>query len=320
MNKPYFNIKSSKDLWTIYYNATSFWNKAYCINLCFDIIKHANMKRNGNLLNLNNFFYNGILGNNLPDMQTLVDIGKYHESAIPIGLTKGQIGLSLTQQNILKECYEKQYEYVLLLEDDVSFNNDYFINLNIFLEKHKNFDVLYLGSSMYHNPNEICDVDDVIQYESLSTQYFIMKPKKFDFGKKIMVGGTFALLLSKKAIEIWYNNFKNINSISDVLLCNFCWDMYTDFAISKTRNLLISMLSETKNNLKTYLFKPDLMSQDTSKVSLTESENLKISNDAILTKQTSCLSKIKRIQYKNNYKQKILIYVSDKLEIGIHKF
>ena len=75
------------------------------------------------------FFYNGILGKTLPPLKKLVDIGLYANSTLPQDIKIGTIGLAITQKNILEDAIEKNYENILFLEDDISFDQNYFLVL-----------------------------------------------------------------------------------------------------------------------------------------------------------------------------------------------
>jgi hypothetical protein len=70
------------------------------------------------------------------------------------------------------------------------------------LVKDKNIDILYLGCSNYDNINNVFDKIDQIE------NYNLYKPKKLL--KKVCIGGLFAVYLSKKAINIFYERFKVI--------------------------------------------------------------------------------------------------------------
>lgn len=254
-------ITKSNILIDTYYRVTSNLNRIYCINLGIDINKKNNMIKYKNMLNYtnDNFFYNGILGINLPDLKDLANIGIYKSNLLSCNLInkkfpeKGAIGLNITQNNLFKEAVEKNYKYALILEDDISFNGDYFKVLDIIFQKYKDLDILYLGCSSHVEMLKYFDLEQNIN------NYIIFKPKK-NISEKISLGGFFAVLLSQKALKILNERFTPIDNISDILLCDLIFDIkndYEDETIFKTRYNLNSLLIQ------------DLFKVDVNKISLT---------------------------------------------------
>ena len=301
LTRPYFkyednedqqiNYELSKTLWDTYYRVNSFWNKIYCVNLGFDIKKRKDMIRYCHLLNSTEkeFFYQGILGLNLPDVNTIINMGLINSNIIgKYTMRKGAIGLNITQKNILEEAIEKDYDYILLLEDDISFDLNFFETVDIFLNKYNDFDICYLGSSFYEEREEVLDKIDKIN------KTIIYKPK-MDLLQKIRVCGCFAVLLSKKIIKLFLDRFKPINNISDVLLAEMAFDIKHDF--SDTERV------KTNYNLKTYFMLDNLFAVDTNKPSLTEENTFNSINNLIDNPSIKYLSKIKKINFKikNNY-------------------
>ncbi len=282
-SRPLFNYKKDsiiKNLWESYYRVTSYFNKIYCINLLIETDKKKEMKLYCNLLNCkeNEFFYNGILGLTLPNLNELVELNYYNKAALNKNLKKGTIGLNITQLNIFKEAIEKNYDNILLLEDDISFPNDYFLILDKIFNKYKDIDILYLGCSNYEK-NDVLDKIDKID------DYVLYKPKKLL--KKICIGGFFAVYLSKKAINIFYERFKVINNISDILLCDIAFDILNDFDCEN--------MTKTNYNLNTIYIIKNLFDVNINKPSLTEENDFKILN--ISNNYTQYLIKIKKIDF-----------------------
>ena len=288
----------SKTLWDTYYRATSIWDKTYCINLGVDIEKRNKMIKYCNLLNVDNdnFFYKGILGLNLPDIKTLVDMNIYHKSSIHKDfLRKGTIGLNIAQQNIIKNCVKENYKYVLLLEDDIYFDNDYFITIDDIFIKYKNIDILYFGYSNYETENMNNFFDKIYS----TNNYNIYKPKELN--KKIKIGGFFAVLMSKKALNTYLTKFSPISNVSDILLCNMAFNIRNEFYDTQ--------FIKTKYNLNSYFIDKNLFNVLTNKPSLTEENNFSSIN-ITHNKYIKYLSKIKILKFKLSYNYQIKIFVS----------
>lgn len=288
----------SKTLWDTYYRSTFIWDKTYCINLGFDIEKRNNMLKYCNLLNIDhdNFFYKGIFGLNIPDIKTLVDMNIYHKSSINKDcLKKGTIGLNITQQNIIKNCVKENYKYVLLLEDDVYFDNDYFITIDSIFMKYTKIDILYFGYLNYETEDMTKFFDKIYT----TNNYNIYKPKELN--KKIKIGGFFAILMSNKALKSYLSNFTPISNVSDILLCNMSFNIRNEFYDTK--------FIKTKYNLNSYFIDKNLISMLTNKPSLTEENSFSFMN-ITNNKYIKYLTKIKILKFKISYNYQIKIFVT----------
>ena len=301
----YNNDNISNILFNIYYKVTSIFDKIYCINLKLDIDKKLNMKKYANMLNCkySNFFYDGILGTNLPDMNNLINMGIYSKDILneklPYKVTPkiGAIGLNITQSNIFKEAIEKNYEYIMVLEDDIYFNNNYYLVLDSIFNKYKDIDILYLGYTFYEKIKE-----NILFFQESIYSHNIYIPNK-QLLQKVLLGGFYAVILSKKALKIINDRFTPIDNISDVLLSDIIFEIKNDFsddALYKTNHNLNCLLVEN-------LFKVKV-----NKISLTE--HLNISNNNLFSnKKINYLSKLKKIKFKLKYNYKINIYVSSNI-------
>jgi hypothetical protein len=312
-----FKITRSNILFDSYYRVTSKWNKIYCINLALDINKKNKMEKYKNMLNCNNkFFYRGILGINLPELKDLVNMGFYKSNVLLNNKNKeipkkGAIGLNMAQYNLFKDALKQNYEYILVLEDDISFNYNYFKILDIIFEKYNNLDILYLGCSAHIEMSKYFNLENTIY------GYNIYKPLNI-ISEKICLGGFFAVMLSKKALNILNERFTPIDNISDVLLCDIMFDIKNDYE-DKT-------IYKTNYNLNSLVIK-DLFDVDVAKISLTENLNLS-NNQLFLNNKIKYLSKLKKIHFKidNKYNIRILItnnvhsYYKDILNIILNKF
>ena len=283
------------NLWKIFYNVTSYWDKIYCINLNIDVEKKYNMKKYLHILNSdkNNFFYDGILGKTLPSLEKLIDLNLYNRASLKQNLKIGTIGLNITQQTIIKEAYEKNYNNILLLEDDIDFNYNYFITLHKLFEIYQNIDVLYLGYSRFNNQDLtlINKIDDINIYQ----------PK--NIFKKVRIGGLFAVILSKKAIKIFYDNIKTLDNITDIYL--------TDIVFNSRQNFSDNMLIKTKYNLNTF-YMDDFVKVQKYNGSLTEDHKHYIIELIKNNKFIDYFIKIKKLNFLNKHNFIIKIYLFDK--------
>ena len=297
----------SSVLWDSFYRVTSYWNKVYCVNLGFDIKKREQMMKYCNLLNCDEetFFYDGILGLNLPNIDTLINMGIYNSSIKnKFNIKTGTIGLNITQSDIINESINNNYKYTLILEDDISFNENYFEVLDIIFDKYKDIDILYLGYLIYDHENH--DIFDVIYNIN---NYIIYKPKK-DLCEKIYISGFYAVLLSNKALKIYIDKYTPIDNISDVLLCDLAFDIKNDFSNNS--------FTKTNYNLNTILI-DDFVKVDTSKPSLTEENNFDMISEFKHNSSFIYLSKIKKFNFKITKNFIIKIYLSEYIKLYYSK-
>ncbi len=297
----------SSTLWDTYFRVTSYWNKVYCFNLGFDIEKRNSMKVRCNLLNEkeDNFFYDGLLGLNIPDINTLVNMGIYNCSVLNYpNLKVGTFGLNIQQHKVIKEALENNYEYVLILEDDIYFNTRYFKVLDLIFDRYKNIDILYFGFLDYEKDSSLLfdNIDEIYGYS-------ILKPKN-DLLQKIKIGGFFSVLMSRKALEIYISRFDPIDNVSDILLCDIAFDIKHDFSNKKK--------IKTTNNLNV-LFINHLFKMDVSKPSLTEENNFNMIDNFNTNENMQFLRKLKRLQFKVLRGYRVKIYISNKFKLYYSK-
>jgi len=309
-------ITKSNILFDTYYRVTTKWDKIYCINLSFEINKKIEMLKYKNMLNCNDkFFYNGILGINLPELYDLINMGFYKSSILinsenkPIP-KKGAIGLNIAQQNIFKDAIEQNYNYTLILEDDILFDHNYFKVLDIIFQNYNNLDILYLGCSSHIEMLKYFNLEEIIY------NYNIFKPKN-NINEKICLGGFFAVFLSNRALKILNDRFNPMDNISDVLLCDIIFDIKNDYGDN--------IIYNTNYKLNTLVIQ-DLFKVDTNKISLTENLGL-LKNELLSNPKIKYLSKLKKIQFKikHNYHIRVLVtllvetYYKDILNILLEK-
>jgi len=301
----YINNSLSKNFWYSFYRVTSLFKKVYCINLGFDIAKRNNMQIIKNILNCcpNNFFHNGILGVNLPTMDDLIKNQIFHpimQKRYP-KMSRGAIGLNITQRNLINESVEMNYERVLILEDDIDLPIDYFKVLDILFTKYQDIDILYLGYSNNENSIVLDKIDNIGGYD-------ILKPK--NICKKVCIGGFFGVIMSQNALKLYQTKINPIQDISDVWLCDLAFniDYKLDGSIKKIDHQL------------NVIFIEQLCKVDTSKPSLTEENNFNFLDLYHYNKEFQYLSKIKKMQYMVNNNFCIKIYVSPTFKTYYQKF
>lgn len=305
-NRPLFLYKNKNEissiLWKSFYRVTQFFDKIYCIHLALDVNKKNHMTKYCYLLNSteSEFFYDGILGYNLPSMKCLVDMNYYTNAALSQNIKKGTLGCNITQKNIINDAVNNEYEYVLLLEDDVYFSRKYFLVLDQLFHKHKNIDILYLGIS--NNESNFTSL-----FEKIDTiyDYNILKPKK-GLNQKICIGGFFAVIMSKKALKVFQERFNPIDNISDILLCDLMFDIKKDFSDAER--------TKTNHQLKSLVIHKDLFIVDDSKPSLTESNDFSMIQHLLLNPTISYLAKIKKLQFKIFHHYPIKIFISNTIQ------
>ena len=93
----------------------------------------------------------------------------------------GAIGCSLSHLNVLKLAKEQNFDHILILEDDIHFLNPqlFVSNINNFLEKHKNFDVLLIAGNNIGNYT-IIDKNCVKIQECQTATGYLVKSHYFD--------------------------------------------------------------------------------------------------------------------------------------------
>jgi GR25 family glycosyltransferase involved in LPS biosynthesis len=294
------------NLWRLYYKVVFYWDKIYCINFCYDIEKRKNMKKYSNLLNYNeDIFYNRVITSNIPDINTIIDMNIYNESILYYNIKNEEHGLNITFNNIIKDAINNNYQYTLILYDNITFESDYYRVLNYFFNKYDDFDILILGfnNNGHINLNNICD--NIDKYDN----YNLYIPKK-DIFNNISLDRFNALILSQKALKVLYERKIPINHISDII-----------FNIKN--NFTDNLITQIDNNLKSYLIFENLFK--TSDINEIDTEintkiNIQIENNFLKNKSINYLSKIKRLNFKINNNYYITIYIGNSIKEYYKKF
>lgn len=92
-----------------------------------------------------------------------------------ISRQNGALGCSLSHLSLVKYAKRRNLDYIVILEDDVTFlNPGVFLNsLNNFMEKHKDFDVLLLAGNNMGNYTKIDDHCVKVTHCQTTTAYLV---------------------------------------------------------------------------------------------------------------------------------------------------
>jgi len=126
--------------------------------------------------------------------------------------TRGAVGLALTYIDLLEDAFNKSYERILILEDDVNFNKDY----HRLIRSHqptiddKKYDIVWLGANQpSFSPSQLSDIKQ--------SSIYIPEPHKNNY-----TYGTFSIIINNSGINkmlkvINKNNILNFKPI-DVMI------------------------------------------------------------------------------------------------------
>lgn len=157
-------------------NINKFVDKIYVINMDKDIDNLINVN---NILMKYNINYTRFSG---------IDVTKLSKNYInkyvlfKNVLTNSIMGCAISHIKIWEEVIKNNYKYVLILEDDIYIENDFYEVLNnAYTELPNNFDILYLGSGGLCNPEyNYTDINLIFKIFSSCNKYkkkYIYKPE-----------------------------------------------------------------------------------------------------------------------------------------------
>jgi GR25 family glycosyltransferase involved in LPS biosynthesis/phosphorylcholine metabolism protein LicD len=198
------------------------WDKIYTINLKRRIDRKVKMKIEFDNNKIESFdsFFEAIDGQQLPSYKKMIDGGILPQNYLDHNIkqlfkfstNKGSIGNYLSFTNVCQDIINKNYEYALVLDDDVFFVNNFKNKLKKTLELvPKDFDILYLGVSAPYFKYKKNDDKLIISKNKLS----IYKPSGNNSGG---INGSFGLLITLKCATEWLKNAFPINSATDMRL------------------------------------------------------------------------------------------------------
>ena len=158
------------------------FNKIYVINLekSKDRWNYAKKQNNGSL---NLVKYKAVNGRELnrQNIEGLVDKDSYLYKNLE--KNRGEIGCAISHLNIWKKFKKTNEEYLIVVEDDVIFEQDFYKKLDKYL-KHapNNWDIIYLGGS---------------HIRGYKVNDYYIKPEPNGRGNL----GTYAMLINRKGVN-----------------------------------------------------------------------------------------------------------------------
>ena len=206
-------------------------NKIYAINLDESIERFNHLKQKAKKFNLNVNRFVAINGKKV----NIFEKEKELNLKISKTLKKGNLGCALSHYTLIKSLKNSKDDYVLILEDDVIFD-DKFHNINKILNKIDfDFDMLFLGG---------CNI-----YGSLFKKDFIKPRKHLNQGLRRYNMCLHAYIVNIKNIDNILNSIKKINKPIDIII------------------------RDNIDNLKMYYLKKPLVYQDRNYNSVLQSFN-----------------------------------------------
>jgi GR25 family glycosyltransferase involved in LPS biosynthesis len=267
VSRPYFAASrpvAGNARWDRYYGALQLWEQVYCINLASQIKHYKKMLSVCHQLNRSpeKFFHRGKFGNNYDlHPEDLVKLGLVDGSVLSSTrqLKPGEIGLNLTQIDLIRDAHRNGYGSALFLEDDVTLDRKFYDRLSQVADRIRDYDILFLGYSDHTNKKF---------FEALDEQIMVPARDKFleSGNRDFNLAGFFGVALSRKAIAILQREYSLINNISDIKLVTLAFGVRKDFSTG------IDMCYPDPNNrhqLKVYYLDPPLIRADTRKASMT---------------------------------------------------
>lgn len=167
-----------------------------------------------------------------------------------LNLTAGAYGLMLTHREILKETINNNYKNVLILEDDVSFINDFYnyFNKNILLLP-DDWDLLYLGGNNMFNKGE---------FKSLNNPRIIINKNNYrllehDLCKTTWTQTTHAVAINNKAFKAVSDSLtKFSNKPIDDIFCIMQQSGYNAYTFLPSLALQRPSMSDIENKYVDY--------------------------------------------------------------------
>jgi GR25 family glycosyltransferase involved in LPS biosynthesis len=172
----------------LYINIIRTHNELICLNLKRRIDRKDNMVKHFNTLNIKYKFFEAVDGNELEPTKELIQLFKNND----FGTRKGVVGCALSHIKIWKQLFEDKFKkYYIIVEDDCELHpkfNEYLSKVQEKINKLDNFDILFLGYSLYDdkkfNYNNVNFNDDI-------------NINIINFDKSNYVGGFFGYIISK---------------------------------------------------------------------------------------------------------------------------
>ncbi len=211
--------------WQTYYNTVRMFKNIYCLHVNKDIDRLNNMIDIANIFNkkYDKFFWNGISGFTLPLADEL-----FKEKIIKTKLRQGELGCNLSQQLILENAKNNNYESILMLEDDICIDDNFFDIFYNLIKSIEKIDIVQIGFS-WNMENDLTHLEIIKNYKN----FYLAKVIHSKINKPIKIAGFFCTYLSNNAINAYLKENVPLKRISDVLLCDF----FHNIALKEKYNL-----------------------------------------------------------------------------------
>lgn len=184
----------------------NFIDNIYVINMDKDIERLNNIKKECNKNNIKFERFPGIDANKL----SIKEKNKYVTNFCQKFCTNGMIGCGMSHIKIYEDVIKKNYNNVLILEDDVYFIKNFKKKLNTILEElPKDYDILYIGAVGLSNKEISFDINLIFKLIS-------NKNNKQDNNYKnifcpIFPLGTHGYIISNQGCKKILKNFNKVN-------------------------------------------------------------------------------------------------------------
>lgn len=216
--------------------------KVYIINLKKDIEKKEYMLDLVKKYFSNYSIFEAVYGKELSTEYTnnLLDFTKM-QKYLKRNLTAGEVGCSLSHIKIYEDMINNDTEKALILEDDISFDNNLLEIINNIEKLDLNWDIILLGHHTYFSR----DVDTLTSFWSkkhkLSNLYNLRRPSELGYG-------TYGYLISRNGAIKLVNELEKFYKPIDHYTGN---DNYTNLYIITPSIIKINdYLSENHNSME----------------------------------------------------------------------
>lgn len=216
--------------------------KVYIINLKKDIEKKEYMLDLVKKYFSNYSIFEAVYGKELSTEYTnsLLDFTKMQKH-LKRNLTSGEVGCSLSHIKIYEDMINNDTEKALILEDDISFDNNLSETINYINKLDLNWDIILLG----HHTHFSRLIDTKISFWSkkykLSNSYDLLRPSEIGYG-------TYGYLISKNGAKKLLDELKTFYKPIDNYTGN---DKYTNLYVVIPSIIKINdYLSENLNSME----------------------------------------------------------------------
>jgi GR25 family glycosyltransferase involved in LPS biosynthesis len=195
----------------LYIKKTKINEEIICLNLEFRNDRKDNMKNQFDKLGLKYNFFTAIDGKKIEPTPEIIELFKDNDFGSRVGI----VGCALSHKNIWENLInEKLKNYYIILEDDVTLHSQfkkYLNNIQLNLHQIKEWDILFLGYSMFDNTKSL--YNPINQNDNINISI-----KRLDVNNYI--GGFYSYIISKSGAEkiLKYINDNGIKHGIDYLI------------------------------------------------------------------------------------------------------